>query len=928
MKKIIMRKSKKTVSNEKGQVSVFLAMVMVVIFSLLAFVTNVGLYVKAKINLQNAVDSAAWSGAATQARQLSNIAYLNWEMRNTFKEWMFKYYVIGQMSNSNIHNNHSTSEFRVREFEQTGGSGSCSGADSNCSDRYNIPNICIHFPPSNNVCDIYKIPGLPRFQVAGLPNVSEQFQAAVDNFVTQKSENCSKRSVYNMGAALSYAYSTGIATVTADVPTVATHRVGAWIEAIELAMRIRNLEMVMNRPPVDGPICQDGTPAPGCSVTVSSLVTEGSGDFAHNERSIKAVQAGIKSLNGGSGEMAANFTLTELPMDSINTNPTKTLSGMLIPSGVNHPGGMPVSIKHYVDLVPMVFNYVTYFSLFASSSQNADEIGIGGIQAEGACAGTENAMPVPGYIMGFFKNPQVVTYYAVKGKTKYMGLLNPFTAISNGGIEMSAYSAAKPFGGRIGPMLVNPAPGGGTIHESGLNYIKENDNGMGRSANYALTVDASGDPAASSSNTDIGLMTRLVIPSDTNFYAQSRSEAIGGNPTGAATQVRFLIPNLLYTYPTLGSLSTTDDLPATRYYSYNPDLVPGSANENVGLFNGEQFKQFRSNLAGAGVSVGADSMGQAQIDAALELVRAPTDYEAVNYMIPTVKDGSGGQGDPSAPLEGRPSVKRISNSDPRISYFAPLHGPGTLYQDVNVVKLVMDDYIDANEASINTFLKAVCQFAKNIRDNDNPSNPKYTEAANGICAEDPGMGNPLTDIAQPVGLGSYTDEQCKNQSIASKFAYFFNGDADTPTQGNCWMLPIKNSIQQFIMGQSPLYYTTSFRYHDGASTEVSPLTNVDFNTAYKPGPKDGVDQTSAIFSNPISNAAQYTARRNYYSTKFVKLSFLAPGTVAGETGYNDKNYIENSTNFAQSVKISSGMLNKVRLDISGIKDLFGNEPKH
>src|SRR5690606_27355710 len=88
---------KKLTSREGGQLSIFLGMSMTVLLSFLAFVVNVGLFIKAKINLQNAVNATAFSGAAIQARQLTNMAYLNWEMRNVYKEWMFKYYVLGQM---------------------------------------------------------------------------------------------------------------------------------------------------------------------------------------------------------------------------------------------------------------------------------------------------------------------------------------------------------------------------------------------------------------------------------------------------------------------------------------------------------------------------------------------------------------------------------------------------------------------------------------------------------------------------------------------------------------------------------------------------------------------------------------------------------------------------------------------------------------
>jgi hypothetical protein len=68
---------------EAGQLSIFLGMVLLVVTTFIAFVVNVGLFVKAKINLQNSVDAAAFAGASVQARQLTNIGYLNWEMRKS-----------------------------------------------------------------------------------------------------------------------------------------------------------------------------------------------------------------------------------------------------------------------------------------------------------------------------------------------------------------------------------------------------------------------------------------------------------------------------------------------------------------------------------------------------------------------------------------------------------------------------------------------------------------------------------------------------------------------------------------------------------------------------------------------------------------------------------------------------------------------------
>src|ERR1700757_92816 len=83
---------------EKGQVSVMIAIMISTFVLLLAFVINTGMLVNAKINLQNAADLAAYAGAAVQARQLNEISYLNYEMRRQYKKFLFRYYVMGNMS--------------------------------------------------------------------------------------------------------------------------------------------------------------------------------------------------------------------------------------------------------------------------------------------------------------------------------------------------------------------------------------------------------------------------------------------------------------------------------------------------------------------------------------------------------------------------------------------------------------------------------------------------------------------------------------------------------------------------------------------------------------------------------------------------------------------------------------------------------------
>jgi hypothetical protein len=55
--------------------------------------------------------------------------------------------------------------------------------------------------------------------------------------------------------------------------------------------------------------------------------------------------------------------------------------------------------------------------------------------------------------LGIAKDPKVPTFYAVKLKAKARLLFSPFS--SEGGVTLTAYSAAKPFGSRVGVDLTN-----------------------------------------------------------------------------------------------------------------------------------------------------------------------------------------------------------------------------------------------------------------------------------------------------------------------------------------------------------------------------------------------------------------------------------------------------------------------------------------
>src|SRR6476469_1069764 len=89
---------KKSSQSERGQISIMIGIMMTTFLLFFAFVINTGMLINAKINLQNAADLAAFAGASVQARQLTHISYLNYEMRRQYKKFLFRYYVLGNLA--------------------------------------------------------------------------------------------------------------------------------------------------------------------------------------------------------------------------------------------------------------------------------------------------------------------------------------------------------------------------------------------------------------------------------------------------------------------------------------------------------------------------------------------------------------------------------------------------------------------------------------------------------------------------------------------------------------------------------------------------------------------------------------------------------------------------------------------------------------
>ncbi|NDG27120.1 MAG: hypothetical protein EB120_08095, partial [Proteobacteria bacterium] len=72
--------------NSRGQVAILFALVFTFMFVLFAFVVDFGHLIHNKMNLQIAADSAAYAGAAWQARLLNQMGIVNYHLRQDHKE--------------------------------------------------------------------------------------------------------------------------------------------------------------------------------------------------------------------------------------------------------------------------------------------------------------------------------------------------------------------------------------------------------------------------------------------------------------------------------------------------------------------------------------------------------------------------------------------------------------------------------------------------------------------------------------------------------------------------------------------------------------------------------------------------------------------------------------------------------------------------
>lgn len=892
---------KNILRSSQGQITIFFATTMLVVISFIAFIINIGIFVKAKINLQNAVDAAAYSGAAVQARQLTNIAYLNWEMRNVYKEWMFKYYVLGNLNIDDVAGGASgTTDFTMRSYDL---------GTNKAKDNYNFPSVCLDFAQAGgvSVCTNYTVAGLPRFEpVVVSGSADETLNTMMDTLVSEKSKDCSNRSAINYAITSLWAFNVKQNEQNAlqqRAPQVASNRPGAFPTAFELAVRMRNLEAQVNKAPYSG-VCYETNSMNNsfCSQKIEEILS--SNRSASNERVLKAFYSGFRNLGSETDtELRETFTLTEIPPRPFRSENAKDLSNLFIPSSSS------ARDKYYLDLKLMTVNLATFFTQF---TQTTGDVNIQGVKAgtEGQCAATKTGLPIPGYPMGFVKNPNVLTYYAVKGEAKFIGLFNPFDISDNKGITLTAYAAAKPFGGRIGPMLfkvdnadsaqLKPRATSGSSKFVSSAYIA--------GVELSTLVDQYGNIADATK-----YQPGSILPLSTNnkdFWLSKPEQTVGGWISGG--EIVFSVPNIIYDYPNSGEIA------APTYFSTEKISILDTGNPTglkAGLYNAEMFNKFADLLKNRGGNVQPQDVNDA-----IMMVRAPTNYERNHYLIPTPETVNKDNKVDSFGVIVDKNPQPVGDQGHMIynyHIYAPLFSddPDSLYRSPSDVIGVLQEYLEFQDPSIKKYVQSMRATAEQI--NNDTSNTSHATGQN--LAQ--GSAKMISDhIVTSDGLPTCA-------SLVGRFTYFYLGAAASPhmniDQTNCPdidLVTLPDLLRTYFtdsqreLGET--YYTKFV---------LPPGKNSNLFTAYRPGVGHDAAGNDGIFTNVLRKTSS-KMWRNFYSTKFSSLnSFLLspkdPGAsyIKGNfTTFSEGNYTSNLPDISQKAIVNGLDIQKIGVELKNI----------
>jgi hypothetical protein len=412
------------IRDESGQSIILISVVILSFLMFFQFAVSTGLLINAKISVQAAADAAAYAGAATQARQMNAISYLNYDMRQQYKKFLFRYVFIGSMGSANFPNTPANPQLKNAadyDFEKIDYSQSPRGNPKGM----NVPVVCIPLTAAGTANDNCSVVNLPN-TTAGLANSlnsAEDLIKQLNNIQSIQNSLCSGQGDMNLLVLMTWLFRSGTSTSSiqsflttlsnnqstssqANIATLLktidplTTGLGLYPRNIITLMRINTLLKFINQP-AETDISQD---------SVQGWINAPNAEA--RERTLQAFQSALANLND------TVFDLSSVLMDEMQAD--TMLSS---------------------DNVAINFNaYVQHMSGTASLSTN---IGSGPI-----CQSQIDPFAIMGVPIGVHFTPHVNYAVHLKAFVKSKGILY---LPNSEPLELDAYAGAKPFGSRLGP---------------------------------------------------------------------------------------------------------------------------------------------------------------------------------------------------------------------------------------------------------------------------------------------------------------------------------------------------------------------------------------------------------------------------------------------------------------------------------------------
>ena len=377
--------------------AIFVALIFQILFVLFSMSINIALMVHDKINLQNAVDLAAYYVAQRQAEILNIIAHQNYQIRQAWKLLSWRYRVLGTLGLEN----HPVRTFRnltESKYIPVGSSSSVPEGAICMIHRYN-EDARDSDGVSSNLCKAmrHRIPALPQITVVFPIPINFALQAFRNQLARRYSNQCDDLGAQNWWFAL-------------NIFVAYRYEQAQRKELIRLLAK--NLK---------------GDPATGDFKDIrGESVLEGATKVFQKNLSFSNAQA-FKASEEQKIELFNSFQ---------NVSRSQWLPEILI-----SPTLLYVNPKNGSECAGDV-------SMISNRPHRTNAVGFSNASQLHQMAKGE---PRPGHLLhmslGVEKNPWYMSYVGIKAKTKPRQLFWPIGP----SLTLTARAFAKPFGGRIGP---------------------------------------------------------------------------------------------------------------------------------------------------------------------------------------------------------------------------------------------------------------------------------------------------------------------------------------------------------------------------------------------------------------------------------------------------------------------------------------------